>query len=54
MPAVRAAMARVAGEYPESRKTLVDANNEAARRESIALTSGGGESISEDQLDKCL
>jgi hypothetical protein len=54
MPAVRAAMARVAGEYPEGRKVLVDAINEVARLENIALTSGGGKSITKDQLDKWL
>jgi len=54
MPAVRASMARVAGEQPEGRKLLVDAINETARREGIALTSGGGKSISKDQLDKWL
>jgi hypothetical protein len=54
MPAVRATMARVAGEYAEGRKVLVDAINEAARRENIALTSGGGKTISKDQLDKWL
>ena len=54
MPAVRASMARVAGEYPEGRKALVDVINDTARRENIALTSGGGKSISKDQLDKWL
>lgn len=54
MPAVRAAMARVAGEYAEGRKVLVDAINEAARRENVALTAGGGKTISKDQLDKFL
>jgi len=52
MPAVRAIMARVAGEYPQGRKALVDVINEVARRENTALTSGGGKRISKDQLDK--
>jgi hypothetical protein len=54
MPAVRAIMNRVAGEYPAGRKMLVDALAETARREGIPLTSGGGKVIKEDQLDKIL
>ena len=54
MPAVRAAMNRVAGEYAPGRKMLVDAINKTARREGIALTSGGGRAISDAQLDKIL
>jgi hypothetical protein len=54
MPAVRAVMARVAKDYGEGRKLLVDAINEVARRENVALTSGGGKRISKDQLDKWL
>jgi len=54
MPAVRAIMARVAGEQPEGRKLLVDAINTTARREGVSLTSGGGKAISKDTLDKWL
>ena len=54
MPAVRAAMNRVAGEYKLGRKMLVDAINQTAQREGIALTSGGGKAIKEDQLNKIL
>lgn len=54
MPAVRAIMNRVAGEYEPGRKMLVDALIETAKREGIALTSGGGKVISEAQLDKIL
>lgn len=54
MPAIRAAMNRVAGEYPEGRKLLVDAITGVAQREGVALTSGGGKSITLDQLNKWL
>ncbi|MDR1659554.1 MAG: hypothetical protein LBR94_04320 [Desulfovibrio sp.] len=54
MPAVRAAMNRAAGEYEPGRKMLVEAINRTARREGIALTSGGGKAITDAQLDKAL
>lgn len=54
MPAVRAAMNRVAAEYEPGRKVLVDALAAAARREGVPLTAGGGKQIKDDQLDKIL
>ena len=54
MPAIRAEMNRAANKYPEGRKRLVDAINEVAGREGIALTSGGGKTITIDQLNKWL
>jgi hypothetical protein len=54
MPAVRAAMNRVAGEYKDGRKMLVDAINKVARQECVALTRNGGKGITEDQLNKFL
>ena len=54
MPAVRAAMNRIAGEYPEGRKRLVDAIVDVAKREGVSLTSGGGKTITLDQLNKWL
>jgi hypothetical protein len=54
MPAIRAAMNRVAGEYADGRKMLVDRINEVAERECVPLTSGGGKNITIDQLNKFL
>jgi hypothetical protein len=54
MPAVRAAMNRAAGEYEPGRKMLVEAINRTAKREGVALTSGGGKAITDAQLDKAL
>lgn len=54
MPEIRADMNRVAGEYPEGRKLLVDAINKVAKREGVAITSGGGKAIEKDTLDKWL
>lgn len=54
MPAIRAAMNRTASEYEPGRKLLVDAINEVARQEAVALTSGGGKTITQDMLDKWL
>ena len=54
MPAVRAAMNRVAGSDPEGRKLLVDKINAVASREAIALTRSGAKSISKPTLDKWL
>lgn len=55
MPAVRAAMRRVAG-APESdgRKALVDKINRVAAEAEIRLTGGNNKSISKDLLDKWL
>ena len=54
MPAIRAGMNRTASRYTPGRKMLVDAINDVARREGIALTSGGGKKISPEILDKWL
>lgn len=54
MPAIRAGMNRAAARYEPGRKELVDAINETARREGVALTSGGGKQISKEVLDKWL
>jgi hypothetical protein len=54
MPAVRAGMNRAAKNYAPGRKMLVDAINDVAEREGIALTSGGGKSVKPDIVDKWL
>lgn len=54
MPAIRANMNRVASEYPEGRKMLVDAIVEVAQREAIPITASGGKTITKEQLDKFL
>lgn len=54
MPAIRAAMNRVAGKDEEGRKLLVDKLNNVAKRENVALTNGGGKSIEKTTLDKWL
>lgn len=54
MPAVRAIMNRVAGEYSAGRKVLVDDLVATAKLEGIPLTSGGGKIIKEEQLNKVL
>ncbi|MDR2075609.1 MAG: hypothetical protein LBP61_01555 [Desulfovibrio sp.] len=54
MPAVRAIMNRVAGEYEPGRKMLADAISAVARREGISLTPKGGKNLTPDQLDKFL
>lgn len=55
MPAIRAAMRRVAGDPEgEGRKKLVDSINQIARQDGIALTGGNAKSISKDTLDKWL
>ena len=54
MPAIRAAMNRVAGEDQEGRKMLVTRINDVARREGISLTTGGGKAITYDILNKWL
>ena len=53
-PQIRARMNVVAKRYGDGRDLLVDAINEVADREKIALTSGGGTSITRAQLDKWL
>lgn len=55
MPAIRAAMSRVAGDAEgEGRKALVDKINRIARQEGIRLTGGNVKNISKDTLDKWL
>ena len=54
MPAIRAGMNRAAAHYEPGRKELVDAINETAKREGLALTSGGGKQISLEHLNKWL
>ena len=54
MPAIRAAMNRVAGKDEEGRKLLVGKINDVAKRENVALTKGGGKSIDKTTLDKWL
>lgn len=54
MPSIRAVMNRVAGKDEEGRKILVDKINAVAKRESVALTKGGGKSIEKGTLDKWL
>ena len=54
MPAIRAGMNRAASDYEPGRKQLVDDINEVAKREAVALTSGGGKRINIEQLDKWL
>ena len=52
MPEVRAAMGRVAREYPEGRKSLPDAITEVAQRENVSLTSKGGKTVSLETVNK--
>ena len=52
MPKIRAAMARVARDYPEGRKSLPDAISEVAQREGISLTPKGGRTVSLESLNK--
>lgn len=54
MPSIRAAMNRVAGKDEEGRKQLVEKINTIAKRESVALTRGGGKTIEKSTLDKWL
>ncbi len=54
LPSIRAEMHRVAAAYKPGRKLLVDAINEVARREAVALTSGGAKSIDIEVLNKWL
>jgi hypothetical protein len=54
MPSIRAAMARVAREYPEGRKSLPDAISEVAQRENVPLTPKGGKTVTLEQLHKWL
>ena len=54
MPAIRARMNVVAKNYEKGRDHLVDAINEVAQRENIALTRGGGKTITSEQLSKWL
>ena len=52
VPAIRAAMNRVAGKDEECRKQLVESINAVAKRENVALTRGGGKAIEKGTLDK--
>lgn len=52
MPAIRAAMNRVAGKDEECRKQMVESINAVARRENVPLTRGGGKAIEKATLDK--
>jgi hypothetical protein len=47
-------MNRAAAAYEPGRKLLVDAINKVARREGVALKSGGGKTIDPATLDKWL
>ncbi len=54
MPAIRAAMNRVAGADPEGRKRIVDRINAIATHAGVRLTQGNTKAISKDLLDKWL
>lgn len=54
MPAIRAAMNRVAGADPEGRKRIVDRINAIAPHAGVRLTQGNTKAISKDLLDKWL
>ena len=54
MPAIRSEMNRVADKFEPGRKVLVDAIMEVAKREGVALTPGGGKTLTIDILNKWL
>lgn len=54
VPAMRAAMNRVAGEDESGRKLLVDRLNAVAREAGVKLTLGNAHALSKDTLDKWL
>lgn len=54
MPSIRAEMGKVAASYGPGRKLLVDAIIKVAKREGVALTSGGAKTIEPATLDKWL
>jgi hypothetical protein len=54
VPSVRAEMSRVAASYEPGRKLLVDAIIAVAKREGVALTSGGAKTIELSTLEKWL
>ena len=54
MPAIRAGMNYSAGQDEEGRKMLLEKISAIAKREGVALTSGGGKTLEKDTLDKWL
>ena len=54
LPSIRAEMHRVATQFGPGRKLLVDSINHVARREAVALSSGGAKSISNEVLDNTI
>ena len=54
IPAIKAAMGYVAAQDVEGRKTLADRITNIASRERVALTAGGGKTLSDDVLVKLL
>ena len=54
LPQIRAAMNVAAARDLEGRKMLVEKINTVARREAVALTAGGGKSVSLEQVNKWL